>query len=82
MHMFDDDFEWQKQAACRGMSPSVFFPPQGDRRALKLARSVCEGCQVADFCLMTGWDQNEGIFGGKTATERRRLKRQETVRAG
>lgn len=67
--------QWKKKAACRGLSPAVFFPPPGDRRALRVARSICEGCEVAGMCLEVGLAQTDGIFGGKTATERRRILR-------
>ncbi len=66
--------EWRKRAACRGMHPNVFFPIPGNRRALAVARSICEGCQVTEACLQVGWEQTEGIFGGLTPLERRRLR--------
>ena len=67
--------EWKKRAACRGLSPTVFFPQPGNRLALLVARSICQGCAVADLCLEVGLSQGDGIFGGKTVTERRRILR-------
>ncbi|MDH3308374.1 MAG: WhiB family transcriptional regulator [Acidimicrobiia bacterium] len=66
--------DWFKRAACRGLSPSVFFPVPGNRRALAVARAICEGCQVQESCLLAGWEQTDGIFGGLTPMERRRLQ--------
>lgn len=66
---------WQDRAACRGVkAPDVFFPDTGTSPAP--ARAVCKGCPVAEECLQFALAEGirEGVWGGKTATERRRLR--------
>ncbi|MBK5265840.1 MAG: WhiB family transcriptional regulator [Acidimicrobiia bacterium] len=65
--------DWKERAACRGMDPSVFFPPSGNRKALARARAICEGCQSQEDCLLIGIDQTEGIFAGTTPRQRKSL---------
>ena len=54
-----------------------FFPNKEDLGATVRAKAVCSTCPVADICL--SWaietNQSEGIWGGHTAKERRRLRR-------
>lgn len=71
----EEDAEWKKRAACRGMPTSLFYPEnhKGSKEALK----VCEGCQVRPQCLAyaarlersIGW--RSGIWGGTTAEKRK-----------
>ncbi|MCG8965241.1 WhiB family transcriptional regulator [Streptomyces sp. CL12-4] len=71
-------WEWQADAACRGMDSSVFFSPAGERgnarrRREEAARAVCRRCPVSDPCrrfAMTS-AQHYGVWGGQTETERR-----------
>ncbi len=71
--------EWMQRAACRREDPELFFPV-GDRgplhdRAVVAAKRVCRRCQVRFECLQYALasNQTEGIFGGLTPAERRRL---------
>jgi WhiB family transcriptional regulator, redox-sensing transcriptional regulator len=67
--------DWQKQAACRGLDPELFFPGSGGRSLT--ARAVCAACPVADECLDYALRLNEkaGVWGGTTWTERRKMAR-------
>ncbi|MXZ67494.1 MAG: WhiB family transcriptional regulator [Acidimicrobiia bacterium] len=67
---------WRDQAACRTTDPGVFFPDPGDVVGVERARQVCDGCPVATECLSyaVGTNQTEGIWGGTTPGERRRLR--------
>jgi WhiB family redox-sensing transcriptional regulator len=70
---------WREAAACIDVNPAEvsFFPDKEDLGAIVRAKAVCATCPVADVCL--SWaietNQSEGIWGGHTAKERRRLRR-------
>jgi WhiB family redox-sensing transcriptional regulator len=74
---------WTHRAACRDADPDLFFPITEDRtrRAIAAqvarAKTVCAGCPVWSTCLSYAVEtrQDHGIWGGLTATERRRLAR-------
>lgn len=67
---------WRNQAACRGLDPSIFYPVS-DEEAGK-AKGVCEACSVREACLehALGGREKEGVWGGCTEKERRRIIRQ------
>lgn len=69
---------WREMSACRGYDNATFFPDEGDQAAIARAKSICAGCPVADICLSYAVEHNqtEGIWGGATKQERRRLRRQ------
>lgn len=75
--------DWRLEAACRGMDANVFFPDSEEDAGP--ARAVCAGCPVRDECLefALATRQMDGIWGGLTETERRRVRRrrQEAARA-
>ncbi len=66
---------WQNQALCRDMDTNMFFPDRGSsgKKALK----VCKKCPVQFECLEWALEteQRHGIWGGKTATERKNIRR-------
>lgn len=74
---------WTDSAACRasGVDPELFFPVSetgmAAHRQVAQAKAVCGRCPVAGQCLewavRTG--EPEGIWGGTTPDERRRLRR-------
>jgi WhiB family redox-sensing transcriptional regulator len=78
---FDDD--WRASAACRDMDTSVFFPASDEEA--EPAKAVCATCPVVEDCLSFALAnrQEQGVWGGMTETERRRLRRrrQEAARA-
>ncbi|MEU1090796.1 WhiB family transcriptional regulator [Streptomyces sp. NPDC005576] len=72
------DWEWQAEAACRGMDSAAFFPPTGERggarrRREEAARAVCLDCPVSGPCdsFALRSRQPYGVWGGRTETERR-----------
>ena len=68
---------WHRHAACKGLDPSIFYPADEDDECLD-AKAVCAQCPVLDLCLehALGEREKEGIWGGRTERERRRIIRQ------
>ena len=69
---------WREAAACLAVTDQVsFFPDKSDLLGIAKAKAVCATCPVADECL--SWavesNQSEGIWGGHTPKERRRIRR-------
>lgn len=69
------DVAWRDLGACRGLDPSVFFP-ESDEDA-DFAKSVCAQCPVCVTCLefALGAREQQGVWGGCTERERRRIVR-------
>ena len=75
-----DDDDWRAEAACRHTDANLFFPagttgPAVDQTERALA--ICRSCPVQYQCLQFALETNQedGIWGGKDETERRRLRR-------
>ena len=69
---------WRLKAACRGLEPTIFYPdPDVEDDALP-AKAVCSECAVLESCLeyALGFREKDGIWGGCTERERRRIIRQ------
>ena len=78
-------WDWQLQAACRGMDGAVFFHPERERGAAKegrdeRAKAVCRTCPVIASCRRYALEVQEpyGVWGGLTAAERAALARRPT----
>ncbi len=69
------DVSWRTMAACQGLDAEIFYPPNDDDA--DIAKSVCAECAVRIACLDYAIDNREhqGIWGGVTARERRRMLR-------
>jgi WhiB family redox-sensing transcriptional regulator len=67
---------WRANAACRGLDPGIFYP-LSDEEA-EQAKAVCDLCPVQSSCLehALGIREKEGVWGGRTERERRRIIRQ------
>lgn len=67
---------WRTKAACHGLDPQVFYP-ETDEEAHQ-AKVVCSGCPVQGACLEYALTrrEKEGVWGGCTERERRRIIRQ------
>ena len=70
-------WDWQLNAACRGMASSAFFHPPDERGDLRQARihrakAICRGCPVINQCLAHALQIPEpyGIWGGLSEDER------------
>ena len=72
--------EWHARAACQHERSDVFFIAAGP--ALRAARAICAGCPVKQDCLDAALDTQEsadfGTWGGTTASERRKIRREVT----
>ncbi len=69
---------WRKHAACRGLDVAAFYPdPEVEADAAE-GKSICAECPVRQACLEHALSQREreGIWGGTTERERRRIVRQ------
>lgn len=67
--------EWWDAARCRGVDPNVFYPfTDADVAA---AKAVCAQCPVRQACLdhALAHREDDGVWGGATERERRRMKR-------
>ncbi len=67
---------YRDHAACVGEPPEVFFPERGDWQAVEAALSVCARCPVREECLEDNLNETDGIVGGTSAKERRRLRKE------
>lgn len=66
---------WMDRAACKGMDVEAFYSDLGFR--LEEAKDICRSCSVREDCLEFALANNEaeGLWGGKTAQERKRERR-------
>lgn len=80
MTVSDNRAEWWSDAACLTADPELFFPISSAGPALKQvaqAKAVCTRCEIQQACLGYALDAGpvQGIWGGTTEAERRRLRR-------
>lgn len=69
---------WRSKAACKGLEPEIFYPSSEDDLDAVPAKEVCSGCVVREACLehALAVREKDGIWGGATERERRRIIRQ------
>ena len=79
--LITDQWDWQVEGACRGLSADLFFNPDFERGKAKRmreagAKAVCATCPVMAQCLDWAMTVAEpyGIWGGTTPEERRDLR--------
>lgn len=67
---------WRQRSACRGIDPEIFYPAT-DEEADE-AKAICAICPVRQMCLehALAAREREGVWGGLTERERRRVIRQ------
>ena len=67
---------WRDHAACRGIEPDIFYPLTDEDA--EPAKAVCDACPVRATCLDYALSSRErdGVWGGATERERRRMIRQ------
>jgi len=70
------NLSWREHASCRGVDPEIFYPATDEEA--EMAKSVCAQCGVRPACLEYALTTRErdGVWGGATERERRRLLRQ------
>jgi WhiB family redox-sensing transcriptional regulator len=73
----EDHWQWQAEAACRGLQTTMFFHPERERGPARLrrdtrAKAVCKTCPVIEPCRRHALEVHEpyGIWGGLSAEER------------
>jgi WhiB family redox-sensing transcriptional regulator len=66
---------WRQKAACRGVDPDIFYPVSDDDA--EEAKAICMQCPVQQACLEWALSsrEREGVWGGATERERRRIIR-------
>lgn len=71
------DLSWRLRGACRGLDPEIFYSA-GEDEGVERAKDVCGSCVVQQQCLEYALAnrESEGIWGGATEKERRRILRQ------
>ena len=69
---------WQRDAACRNLGSSLFFPPDGEwasarRHREAAAKAVCADCPVQMPCALYALATRQpcGVWGGLTEDDRR-----------
>ena len=67
---------WRQHAACQGVEPDVFYPVSDEEA--DVAKAICSVCSVRQLCLEYALAnrEREGVWGGATERERRRIIRQ------
>jgi len=67
---------WRDHAACRGIDPEIFYPVSDEEA--DPAKTICDLCSVRTLCLEYALTARErdGVWGGATERERRRMIRQ------
>ncbi len=73
------NLDWQADAACRTIDTDLFFPASEAEAAPALA--ICATCPVRQECLewALATRQHDGVWGGTTDSERRRIRRRRSV---
>lgn len=74
--------EWMRHGACADHDPALWYPKQSRTTPQVMeAKAICRGCRVKDVCLAYALQHNEndGIWGGLTAKERRKLHKAGSV---
>jgi WhiB family redox-sensing transcriptional regulator len=66
---------WRFDAACKSTDTELFFA-DSDQDAIRRAKGLCAGCPVRKACLEFAIEArvDDGIFGGKTARQRKRIR--------
>lgn len=70
------EMSWRLRGACNGLDPAIFYPETEDKEDVAVA--ICAECAVRTMCLEYAVNRREkdGIWGGATERERRRIVRQ------
>lgn len=71
----DEAFTWEG-ALCAETDPEAFFPEKGE--SSHEGKRICESCPLQQACLQYALENNEefGIWGGLSSTERKRIRRE------
>jgi WhiB family redox-sensing transcriptional regulator len=85
MTALDNRAGWWSRAACSTADPELFFPISvagPSSRQVARAKAVCSCCQIQQACLDYALSSAsvQGIWGGTTEAERRRLRQRKGAR--
>lgn len=75
--------DWRDRARCLQTDPELWFPEKGTRTG-EFAKRICAQCPVQRQCLdyaLNSTERLDGIWGGMTETERRKLRLGQFARA-
>ena len=74
--MSTTEITWRQRGACNGLDPAVFYPDSEE--TAEEAKAICALCPVRLSCLEHALTMRErdGVWGGTTEKERRRIIRQ------
>ena len=74
--MSTTEITWRQRGACNGLDPAVFYPDSEENA--EEAKGICASCPVRLSCLEHALTMRErdGVWGGTTEKERRRIIRQ------
>lgn len=82
----EGDWDWQVDAACRGLDTANFYHPENERgpsrvRRERQAKAICATCPVIKNCLRWALAAREpyGVWGGMSADERELLLSRRTA---
>lgn len=72
--------KWRLRANCKGLDTDIFFPTRGaTKQKIAEAKAICAQCTVQEECHQYAMSYGErrliGIWGGKTAKQRRKERR-------
>jgi WhiB family redox-sensing transcriptional regulator len=80
------DWDWQAQAACRGLDTANFYHPENERGPSRVrremqAKAICSRCPVIKQCLRWALEAREpyGVWGGLSAEERELVLQKRTA---
>ncbi|MGI8881141.1 MAG: WhiB family transcriptional regulator [Jatrophihabitans sp.] len=83
-----ENWDWQVEAACRGLDSKMFFHPENERgpsrrQREQRAKQVCDDCPVVRECLAWALRTREpyGVWGGLSTHERDAMIRSVPTRA-
>jgi len=85
MTALDNRAGWWTRAACASADPELFFPISDSGPALRQvarAKAICARCPIQRECLSYALAAGsiQGVWGGMTEEERRRLPRKRRAR--
>lgn len=68
---------WMTSASCAEIPADLWYPEKGANQHVSNVKAVCNQCPVQRQCLEYALanGENEGIWGGLTVKERRKLRR-------
>lgn len=64
--------EWTQFGSCVGKDPEWWFPEEN--KGASKGKQVCKGCPVRVECMVWGFQEPHGTWGGLTRHERRDMR--------